>query len=145
MFIIEIGYCLTYRTSLTYQSTFTWYHCCYLVAKSCLTPLWWTVASQAPLSMGFPRQEYWSGLPFLFPEDLSDPEIEPASPALQVDSYYWATGYHTTWQIQYENLYSISPIGICTVNFIYFASIHFSLHNILLFFALNKKLYFRET
>ena len=39
----------------------------------------WTVAHQAPLSMGFPRQEYWSGLPFLSPEDLSDPGIEPES------------------------------------------------------------------
>ena len=34
------------------------------------------------LSMGFPRQEYWSGLPFPSPEDLSDPGIEPTSPAL---------------------------------------------------------------
>jgi len=41
----------------------------------------WTVACQAPLSMGFPRQEYWSGLPFPSP-DLPDPEIEPMSPAL---------------------------------------------------------------
>ena len=41
---------------------------------------------QTPLSMGFPRQEYWSGLPFPFPEDLPDPGIEPSSPALQVDS-----------------------------------------------------------
>ena len=40
-----------------------------------------TVAYQAPLSVGFPRQEYWSGLPFLFPEDLPDPGIEPTSPA----------------------------------------------------------------
>ena len=39
-----------------------------------------------PLSMGFPRQEYWSGLPFLSPEDLPDPGIESASPALQADS-----------------------------------------------------------
>ena len=45
-----------------------------------------TVACQAPLSMGFPRQEYWSGLPFLSPGDLPDPEIGPMSPALQVDS-----------------------------------------------------------
>ena len=37
---------------------------------------------QAPLSMGFPRQEYWNGLPFLSPEDLPHPEIEPRSPAL---------------------------------------------------------------
>ena len=39
-----------------------------------------TVACQAPLSMGFPRQEFWSGLPFLPPGDLPDPGIEPASP-----------------------------------------------------------------
>ena len=46
----------------------------------------WTVAHQAPLSTGFSRQEYWSGLPFLSPEDLPDPRIEPMSPALQEDS-----------------------------------------------------------
>ena len=39
----------------------------------------WTVAHQAPLSMGFSRQEYWSGLPFPFPGDLPDPGIEPTS------------------------------------------------------------------
>ena len=42
----------------------------------------WTVACQAPLSMGFPRQEYWSGLPFSSPGDLPDPGIEPMSPVL---------------------------------------------------------------
>ena len=41
---------------------------------------------QAPLSMEFSRQEYWSGLPFLSPGDLSNPGIEPRSPALQADS-----------------------------------------------------------
>ena len=41
----------------------------------------WTVARQAPLSMGFPRQEYWSGLPFLSSGNLPDPGIEPMSPA----------------------------------------------------------------
>ena len=46
----------------------------------------WTVAYEAPLSMGFPRQEYCSGLPFPAPGDLPDPGIEPMSPALQVDS-----------------------------------------------------------
>ena len=46
----------------------------------------WTVAYQAPLSMGFSRQEYWSGLPFPSPGDLPDPGIEPRSPALQADS-----------------------------------------------------------
>ena len=42
----------------------------------------WTVARQAPLSMGFSRQEYWSGLPFPTPGDLPDPGIEPVSPVL---------------------------------------------------------------
>ena len=46
----------------------------------------WTVAHQAPPSMGFSRQEYWSGLPFPSPGDLPDPGIEPRSPALQVDA-----------------------------------------------------------
>ena len=58
-----------------------------LVAKSCPTlAIPWTVACQAPLSMGFSRQEYWSGLPFPFPGDFPDPGIEPGSPALQADS-----------------------------------------------------------
>ena len=42
----------------------------------------WSVAHQAPLFMGFPRQEYWSGLPFPSAGDLPDPGIKPASPAL---------------------------------------------------------------
>ena len=46
----------------------------------------WTVFCQAPLSMGFSRQEYWSGLPFSSPGDLSDSGIKPRSPALQADS-----------------------------------------------------------
>ena len=46
----------------------------------------WTIAHQASLSMGFSRQEYWSGLPFPSPGDLPDPGIEPRSPALQADS-----------------------------------------------------------
>ena len=57
--------------------------CCCVITKSCLTlatPL--TIAHQVPLPMGFPRQEYWSGLPFPSPGDIPDPEIEPKSPAL---------------------------------------------------------------
>ena len=46
----------------------------------------WTVAHQAPPSMEFSRQEYWSGLPFSSPGDLPDPGIEPGSPALQADA-----------------------------------------------------------
>ena len=46
----------------------------------------WTVAYQAPPSMGFSRQEYWRGLPLPSPGDLPDPEIEPRSPALEADA-----------------------------------------------------------
>ena len=46
----------------------------------------WTVAYQAPKSMGFSRQEYWSGLPFPSPGDLPNPRIEPGSSALQTDA-----------------------------------------------------------
>ena len=45
----------------------------------------WTIAYQAPLSMEFSRQEYWSGLPFPSPGDLPNPGIKPRSPALQAD------------------------------------------------------------
>ena len=55
-----------------------------VVSDSYVTP--WTVAHQAPLSMGFSRQEHWSRLPFPSPGDLPDPEMELRSPALQVDS-----------------------------------------------------------
>ena len=54
-----------------------------LVAKLCLTLATpWTVVCQAPLSVGFPRQEYWSGLSCPTPGDLPNPGIEPTSPAL---------------------------------------------------------------
>ena len=63
-------------------------HACSVVCKSLWTP--WTVAHQAPLSMGFPRQEYWSGLPFPPPGGgVPDPRMKPsspASPALPLDS-----------------------------------------------------------
>ena len=58
-----------------------------LVLKSCptlATP--WTIAYQAPLSMGFSRQEYWHRLPFPSPGDLPDPGLEMWTPALQADS-----------------------------------------------------------
>jgi len=57
------------------------------MSDSFVTP--WTAAHQTPLSMGFPKQEYWSGLPFPSPGDLPDPGIEPRSPA-------WAGGFFTT-------------------------------------------------
>ena len=65
-----------------------WNNCYCLVTKLCLTLFAtpWTTAHQAPLFMGFPKQEYWNGLPFPFPGDIPDPGIQPVSPALQVDS-----------------------------------------------------------
>ena len=53
---------------------------CSVVSDSFATPS--AVARQAPLSMGFPRQEYWSGLPLPSPGDLLNPEIKPVSPEL---------------------------------------------------------------
>ena len=58
-----------------------------LVSNSSATP--WTVVCQAPLSMKFPRQEYWGGLPFPSAGDLPDPGVTPESPAL-------ADGFFTT-------------------------------------------------
>ena len=60
---------------------------CSAVSNSFVAP--WTVAHQAPLSVGFARQEYWSWLPFPSPGDLPNLEIKPASPAL-------AGGFFTT-------------------------------------------------
>ena len=72
------------------------------ISESCVLCIWWkiyrslshvqlcatlwTVAHQAPPSMGFSRQEYWSWFPFSSPGDLPDPRIEPRSPALQADA-----------------------------------------------------------
>ena len=55
-----------------------------VVSDSFVTP--GTMARKAPLSMGFPRQEYWSGLTFPSPGNLPDPGIKPTSPVLQADS-----------------------------------------------------------
>ena len=54
--------------------------------QSCLFVTLWTVARQAPLSMGFSRQEYWSELPFPSPRDLPKKGIKPRSAALQADT-----------------------------------------------------------
>ena len=79
----------------------------------------WTIAHQAPLSMGFSRQEYWSGLPFPPPGGLPNPGIEPRSPALQADSLpesimrYYIMRYY---------LYLIIFICICS-HYIFFQNI----------------------
>ena len=58
-----------------------------LVAQLCLTlAAPWTVAHQAPVSMGFSRQGDWSGLPCPFPENITNPGMEPGSPAFEADS-----------------------------------------------------------
>ena len=56
------------------------------LSSVCLFMTPWTVACQAPPSMGFSRQEYWSGMPLPSPGHLPDPGVEPRSPALQADS-----------------------------------------------------------
>ena len=65
----------------------------------------WTVAYQAPPSMGFSRQEYWSGLPFPSPEDLPSPGIEPVSPALQTNG---TLPSEPPGKPRYTNYYSIN-------------------------------------
>ena len=64
----------------------------------------WTVARQAPWSMGFPRQEYWNGLPFPSPKDLPEPGIEPMVPALQVDSLWMNPSINSNWMYE-ESIY----------------------------------------
>ena len=81
-----------------------------LVAKSCpilATP--WTVARQSPLSMGFPRQDYWSGFPFLSPGDLANPGLEPGSPALQAGSLLTESQWQLTF---FRKSFSDIPIWI---------------------------------
>ena len=61
-------------------------HMCKSLSRAWLFAILWTTTRHAPLSMGFARQEYWSGLPFPSWGDLPDPGIELESPALQADS-----------------------------------------------------------
>ena len=102
-----------------------------MCAKSlqlCLTCVMsWTVAHQTPLSMGFSRQEYWSGLPS--PSvDLPDPGIEPISPealALQVDSLlvsYWGSLYFSLLHTNFCLLFRIASEHTSLV----FGSVQFS-------------------
>ena len=70
--------------TIYYPSIWAWGQFPDICVLSCFSRVWlcanpWTVACQAPLSMGFSRQEHWSGLPFPSPEDLPAPGIEPAS------------------------------------------------------------------
>ena len=64
------------------------------VRSNSATP--WTVGGQAPLSMGFSRQEYWTGLPFPSPENLPDLRIKPTSPAL-ADGFFTLSHLGSPW------------------------------------------------
>ena len=92
-------YMFSYSSPYGFPQDIGYISLCYTVGPCCLSillPLFscyvqlfvtpWTRALQAPLSMEFSRQAYWSGLPFASPEDLSDPGIESRPAALQADS-----------------------------------------------------------
>ena len=84
---------------------------CQVISDSFATP--WTVPHQAPLSTGFTRWEYWSGLPVSFPGHLPDPGIEPASPALQANSlqlnHQGSPSYLKIWNgFEYINWFQLS-------------------------------------
>ena len=64
----------------------------------------WNVACEAPCSMGFSRNEYWSGLPFLLPRDLSNPGVEPVSPSL-------AERFFTTGPLSEDKVDGLYPIS----------------------------------
>ena len=79
-----------------------------VISYSFVTP--WSAASQAPLSMGFPRQEYWKGVPFPTPGDLPDPGMETASlvsPALADRALITSA----SWETQEFNIYYIRHVG----------------------------------
>ena len=92
----------------------------------------WTIACQAPPSIGFSRQESWSGLPFPSPGDLPDTETEPGSPALQADSLPselpGAPFFNNRKVIfQYHNLrQNMQIVFDCTVGLCHFILRHWS-------------------
>ena len=73
----------------------------------------WTVAHQAPQSMGFSRQEYWGQLPFPSPGDLPDPAIEPASPALAGGFFTTSTSLGKQREGSSINVYKGEASGSC--------------------------------
>ena len=85
------------------------------------------MAHQAPLSMGFSRQEYWSGLPFPSPGDLPDPGTEPRSPSLQADAlpssyliplfFIIAFHFQISYKISAEKLFDgLIGVSLCVMN-----------------------------
>ena len=98
------------------------------MSDSFATP--WTVAHQAPLCMGFPRQEEWSGLTFPSPGDLPHPGIQPVSPASQADSFplsYLGSPSHRPSKNSFPGLcpnktWFMRPVGSLNLAHRYFAS-----------------------
>ena len=88
---------------------------CVLVAQSCPTVTPWTVAPQAPLSMGFSRQEYWSELPCPSPGNLPDPGIKPASPTSPAlaDGFFTSTTLEATYQDAVDKISCAVEFGKC--------------------------------
>ena len=82
--------------------------CCCLITKSCLTLL---QPHRLQLAMGFPRQEYWNGLPFSSPRDLPDPGILPMSPAL-AGGFFTTEPPGKTCMVSYRVLINIVPSTI---------------------------------
>ena len=111
----------------------------------------WTVAYQAPPSMGFSRQDCWSGLPFPSPGDLPDPGIEPGSPTLQADAllsepvfinwflhflhFVWSSLLSLFWILfQVVCLFPLHLFGLlCSSLFLHFCSISVPSHYIYVF------------
>ena len=104
------------------------YSMCFIILLICvhvLSHVWlfvtpWIVTLQAPLSMGFPRKEHWSGLTFPFPRDLPNPRIEPTSPvssALQADSWPLSHLGSPSSSIAWTQIYSIAHLTSFTLKF----------------------------
>ena len=86
--VIRLGVIITNHTYLDLKWHSSYYEQVKVIAAQSLSnsATSWTIASQAPLSMEFSRQEYWSGLPHPSPGDLPDPGIKPGSPTLHAVS-----------------------------------------------------------
>ena len=103
----------------------------------------WTVAHQALQSMGFSRQEYWSGLPFPSPGDLPDPGIKPRSPALQADaltSEPQGKPFHSFMKVPYNYCISISPFISVDICFMYLGtsmSVAYMFPNVIYFYWID--------